>query len=238
VGIVKNLKEKIKEFAELVEKEQLERLKKDGLLYLLDAKVKVKEGKKYTKVDIGGSGKFMIDSDGNIFGIKAYGVIHKGHRYGTLDSIDEWYWGEYSPVKKVRGQLESYQELKQRQQKELNEFEGIFFAFSNEQFNKGMKKIGLLKEDTGQIFSLGAGGYILKTKSKAFNDLFKRHADEKKKRNADEKFIFESLCYELNNHEFCITGDPTEALEALELNREDVPVELLKKAMAEEMVSK
>jgi len=56
-------------------------------------------GKKYTKIDVGTSGKFMIDAEGNIFGIKGYGVIHRGHRYGTLDTIDEWYWGEYSPVK-------------------------------------------------------------------------------------------------------------------------------------------
>lgn len=52
-------------------------------------------GKKYIKMDVGGSGKYMIDGD-KIFGIKAYGVIHRGHQYGTLDTIDEWYWGEYT----------------------------------------------------------------------------------------------------------------------------------------------
>lgn len=58
-------------------------------------------GKKYTKIDVGSSGKFMIDAEGNIFGIKAYGVIHRGHRYGSLDTIDDWYWGEYSPMKRI-----------------------------------------------------------------------------------------------------------------------------------------
>ena len=67
-------------------------------------KVSIKPGKKYTKVDVGGSGKYMVDlSDGVIYGIKAYGVIHKGHIYGTLDTIDEWFWGDYTAVRKDGG---------------------------------------------------------------------------------------------------------------------------------------
>lgn len=55
--------------------------------------VNVIPGKKYIKVDVGSSGKYMINSDGAIFGIKAYGVINLKKQYGTLDTIDEWYWG-------------------------------------------------------------------------------------------------------------------------------------------------
>lgn len=63
--------------------------------------VTVKPGRKYTKVDVGTSGKYMVDNDtGEIFGIKAYGVIHRGHRYGTLDTTDEWHWGGYVAVPK------------------------------------------------------------------------------------------------------------------------------------------
>ena len=76
---------------------------------------------------------------------------------------------------------ETYQALKKRHADELNQFEGIFFAFSNEQFKEGMQKIGLTMEDTAKIYSLGAGGYILKEKSADFNAMFKRHAEEKKK---------------------------------------------------------
>jgi hypothetical protein len=50
-------------------------------------------GKKYIKVDIGSldrrisSGRYMVDVETEqIFGIKGYGVVHKGHRYGTLDN--------------------------------------------------------------------------------------------------------------------------------------------------------
>lgn len=62
--------------------------------------VHVRPGKKYTKVDIGSSGRFMVENDtGHIYGIKAYGVIHKGHSYGDLSTIEGWNWGGYYPVK-------------------------------------------------------------------------------------------------------------------------------------------
>ena len=64
--------------------------------------VTVKPGRKYTKIDVGYSGKYMVVNEtGEIYGIKAYGVIHKGHYYGTLDTINEWNWGGYTAYKKV-----------------------------------------------------------------------------------------------------------------------------------------
>ena len=62
---------------------------------------RVKMGRKYANVDVGTSGKYMVElATGAIFGIKAYGVIHRGHQYGTLDTINEWYWGDYSAHRK------------------------------------------------------------------------------------------------------------------------------------------
>jgi len=64
-----------------------------------NAKTYIKLGKKYDKIDIGSSGKLMVEREtGEIYGIKAYGVIHRGHFFGTLDTIDDWYWGEYRPI--------------------------------------------------------------------------------------------------------------------------------------------
>ena len=58
--------------------------------------VKVVYGRKYINVDVGGSGVYMVTKDeGDIFSIKGYGVIHRGHQFGTLDTIDHWWWGEY-----------------------------------------------------------------------------------------------------------------------------------------------
>lgn len=93
---------KIKTFAELLQKEQIGRLYKTNLACqanIDNCKVKIKEGKKYIKIDIGTSGKYMIDREGNIFGIKAYGVINKSQIYGNLDTINQYYWGNYRAYK-------------------------------------------------------------------------------------------------------------------------------------------
>ena len=68
--------------------------------------VEVIEGPKYTRIDRGPhhnmSGMLMIENaTGEVYGIKGYGRVHKGHHYGNLDTIDDWYWGDYYPRKRV-----------------------------------------------------------------------------------------------------------------------------------------
>ena len=53
---------------------------------------------KYVLIDVGPSGKYLIDGD-RIYGIKAYGVPHRSHRFGTLDTINEWDWSGYAAVR-------------------------------------------------------------------------------------------------------------------------------------------
>ena len=95
------MEDKIQQFADLITAQQRETLQKSFPSIFASQPdfndAKVKPGKKYVKVDVGASGQFMVDQDGNIFGIKAYGVIHRGHQYGTLDTIDQYFWGDYSP---------------------------------------------------------------------------------------------------------------------------------------------
>ena len=94
--------QKLKAFAERVENQYRQFLIDTGLIRGNEHTwpVTVKSGKKYTKVDIGRSGKYMVVNDtGEIFGIKAYGVIHRGHYFGTLEEIDGWNWGGYAPKK-------------------------------------------------------------------------------------------------------------------------------------------
>ena len=99
------MNEKIERLRALIEKDTTERFVKQGYTNMdvhfePGIKTTVKPGKKYTKVDVGRSGKYMVDNEtGEIFGIKGYGVIHRGHSYGTLDTIDDWFWGEYTAVK-------------------------------------------------------------------------------------------------------------------------------------------
>ena len=82
---------KIGIFAALVEEQQLASLTAHGLtceaLTWTTARRKPRFGKHYTKVDVGSSGKFMVENEtGNIYGIKGYGVVHTGHFYGTLNT--------------------------------------------------------------------------------------------------------------------------------------------------------
>jgi len=126
-----------------------------------------------------------------------------------------------------------YTELKNKFQKEISDFQGIFFAFSNDQFKKGMESIGLKEDDIKLIASIGGGGYIMKSKVKAFSallDLQERRMDELKK---DKKRLKEALVYELRNHEYCITYDLTDTLEALGMEKEDIDPEVLKEARLE-----
>lgn len=62
---------------------------------------KIKPGRKYANVDVGTSGRYMIElATGAIYGIKGYGVIHRGHYYGTLDTIADYDWSDYRAVKR------------------------------------------------------------------------------------------------------------------------------------------
>ena len=120
--------------------------------------------------------------------------------------------------------------LKAKHSKEFGDFEGIFFAFSNEQFIEGMEKIGLQKEQTHEICSLGAGGYMLKSQKEAFKAMMDRQEIERKEFRKNQKNLLDALVYELKNHEYCITYDVLDALNSLGLDKVDVDVVLLKKA--------
>lgn len=115
--------------------------------------------------------------------------------------------------------MNKYLELKNRQQKEVNEFP-MFFAFNEKQFAEGMARFGLKADETDKIYKLGnTGGFYLRSDSKKLFDMFERHEDEKEKAIASdltgEGFIYEMFLYELNNHEYGYTGDMEPALDAL-----------------------
>ena len=134
-----------------------------------------------------------------------------------------------------------YLKLKEKQQKEINDFP-FGFAFSNEQFKDMMKKFGLKEKDTDKIYSIGAGGYIRKTDSEAMHNMFKKHREEIENEIKNDKdgtgFIYEMFRYELSNHEYCVTYDIEPTLDALgltldEINKHQNLVMGLKKALDE-----
>lgn len=96
---MKAIETKIAEFATALESAQLASLVRGNVnceANQRNCKVTTHEGKKYWRVDVGSSGKYMVDkTTEEILFIKGYGVPHKGHRFGTLDTIAEWDWSHY-----------------------------------------------------------------------------------------------------------------------------------------------
>ena len=119
--------------------------------------------------------------------------------------------------------METYTEMKKRQQKKIDNFEGMFFAFSNKQFEEGMIKVGLDKKDTTKVCRFMSSGYLKKDKLNEFKNLMKQHKTEKENNLKNIDFLTDALNYELNNHEFCITGDMTDALNVLGIEEKDIP---------------
>ena len=122
-----------------------------------------------------------------------------------------------------------YQTLKNRQQQYYNDFSksAMFFAFSNEQFNEGMRNFGLDPDkDLDKIYRLVAGGFLLKSKAKEYEGLtskFKEEINELIKADKDGTgFIYSMFLYELNNHEFGYTHDNSDTLQALGISKKDL----------------
>lgn len=120
----------------------------------------------------------------------------------------------------------SYRELIQEQQKRFNNFEGVFFAFGNDQFDAGMRKIGLEPDDTKNVLHIGMGGYIRKDRSDALDALFEQNRQEMKNAFDSDKtgegFILDALLYEMGNHEFAVTWDIDDALRAIGITHKQV----------------
>lgn len=122
--------------------------------------------------------------------------------------------------------MESYMEMKERHQREISNFP-MQFAFGKEQFEKAMKKLGLSPEDTDKVCSLyGAGDIMLKEDVPKYLELVRKQ--KKEIRDAIEEdetgdgFIYSMFSYELSNHEYGYTEDPTDALNAVPISIEEI----------------
>ena len=116
-----------------------------------------------------------------------------------------------------------YLDLKESQQKQFDKFP-MFFAFSKEQLDEGKQKLGV--KDNKEICRLCSGGFIRKSDTQAFTDMLKKHNDELKKAikndETGEGFIYDMFLYELSNHEYCITYEIDDTLDAVNLTYDEV----------------
>ena len=93
---------KLQKLCDKITKEQLQEITKTyNIKTHIDTKAHYIIKRKYTYIDIGTSGRYMIENKtGNIFGIKAYSQVNYNHYYGNLDTIDDYYWGHFYATKK------------------------------------------------------------------------------------------------------------------------------------------
>ena len=122
--------------------------------------------------------------------------------------------------------VNKYKLLKEKHQKEIEEFP-MFFAFNQQQFNEGMLSVGLNPDDTAAIYKIGrTGGYFRKSDSKRFEDMMRRHGDERQKSidgdTTGDGYIFDMFFYELCNHEYGYSGELSDTLDALGLSIDEI----------------
>lgn len=119
--------------------------------------------------------------------------------------------------------MKTIPEIKHEQETKLSELFklcGVFFAFSNNQFDENKTHL----QEGEKYVSIGAGGYLPKGKAKLFadgiDDLDKWYKAEIKANKARKAHIL----YELNNHEAYYTHDIESTLECLgeDYTREEV----------------
>ena len=119
--------------------------------------------------------------------------------------------------------MNSYTSLKAEIQRQINAFP-IGFAFSAEQLEQTKKEWNIQNND--DLIGIGGGGFIRKTDREAFKDLMHKSQqaiDDAIAADPDGSgFIRDMFSAELANHEYCITRDLTDTLEALGYTAEEI----------------
>lgn len=128
--------------------------------------------------------------------------------------------------------MNKYVELRKRHQKEVDEFP-LYFAFSNEQFEKIIKELNLSNDSKSEQFYgkrlsklSSVGGFLLKEDVPRLKEMMKRHEDEIEREIKSDKtgegFVYQMFLYEMENHEYGYTGDPEDTLNALGYEWSDI----------------
>lgn len=92
---------------------------------------------------------------------------------------------------------------------------GVFFAFSNSQFDEGVAKYGHLKPEGTKWASMGMGMYLPKINAEEFMERHSTIVKDAMLLDVKENGKDGVINRELNNYECYYTGDPTEAINIL-----------------------
>lgn len=121
--------------------------------------------------------------------------------------------------------MNRYEEMRNRHQEEFNKFP-IKFAFNLEQFERGMRELGLEPTDIDKVYKTEGGGFYRRSDAPILHEMMSRQNDEMKKAiDADADgtgFVFDMFVYELLNHEYGYTWETEDTLECLGYTSEQV----------------
>jgi len=110
--------------------------------------------------------------------------------------------------------MKTIHEIKKEEQDKLNTLFTqclVFWAFSNEQFEQNKTPL----QDGEKYVSIGAGGFLPKSKVKELTDGMKRIKAEYKAAIKSNKARKLNIAYELSNHEAYYTCDISDTLSAV-----------------------
>lgn len=122
----------------------------------------------------------------------------------------------------------NYYSFNEKNTKPLHDFisKNVFFAFSQEQFNEGLKKFNIDPEDKEKIKNklhrYFGGGFILIESEKEEKRINQKIRKNQRKYLSKFKNLVDALIYEMNNHECSYTGDYLDGLFAIGYGLKDL----------------
>lgn len=99
---------------------------------------------------------------------------------------------------------ETYLEMKERHQKEVNEFP-MAFAFNKEQLESALQKLGATIDECVTIHNIG--DIIKKSDVPKYYEMCERHHKELVEAMKNKDFAEKAFRYEMDNHEYAINWD-------------------------------
>lgn len=131
----------------------------------------------------------------------------------------------------------NYKQLKDKQQKRINELD-LMFAFSDQQFMEQLENHGWTLENHPELFNIGSGGFCTEETLTEFKQVLNQYNKELAKALKDDKFFVDAVIYEAWNHEYAYNPDNEEILECFnltvdELQKDEKRLNLYNKAIRE-----
>ena len=98
----------------------------------------------------------------------------------------------------------AYLALQKKHQEDISNFP-IAYAFSTDQYEEALEKLGAKPEECVTVF--GHGDIMKKENVKPFLQMLKEHEQELKEAMKNEEFAEAAFRYEMDNHEYALNYD-------------------------------